>query len=237
MLWHVKDLINYNGQDVQVSATHVLNAGCMTGMKVEFTIGGKCPLDLQFSGAGGVWSLQSGTLRSDAECGAGWGSGKVYTANASMSSARLVNVPKTVSSPGATSVCTGLGAKIKLDGTLVMSNGATSINVGLTMLRISGAIPSAGSAGDCGQAPPVQPDPDPEPEPDPNPEPDPEPEPDPNPEPDPGPVVSCPPNGTGKGQGSQIADFKAKDENGAAWSLHSLCGKANGIFMLQTAEW
>lgn len=228
LLWEAKDSIDYHGQPVEAVATHVLGDGCMTSMTLRFTKGGKCPLELVFLGQANVWSLQSGSLTSDPECGPGYGSGKTYQANASASTARLVNVPESVLAPAATSSCAHLSHKLDLKGQLVLSNGGSAITMGVTMLRVSGGIPSQGMAGSCGQAPPAMPQPV---------EPDPEPEPEPDPTPDPGPAaVDCPAAGTGTSVGSQIASFQAKDSSGAPWSLHDHCG-SNGVFLVQTAEW
>lgn len=262
ILWEAVDPISYHGESVELSATHVLGNGCMTGLKLTFLRGGACPLDLAFTGEGGSWTLQSASLRSDPQCGAGWGSGKVYNALMSQSWGTVTNMPGAVDAPGSTATCATLGTKLDLKGELVLSGGGTTINMAPTMLRVSGGIPSFGGGGACGQAPAaclgvecgV----------------------DPfgydcgicgsdqacvsghcvgnppaggdsgagGPPPDnggggggDGPVVTCPSGGTGTTVGSQIKDINWSGGNGQPYSLHTSCGTQKAVFMVQTAEW
>ncbi len=237
LVWEAQDPISFHGQPVVASATHVLGDGCMTSLSLGFRVAGKCPLDLTFTGQGGSWSLSKATLRSDSECGGGYGSGKVYQANVQASTATLSNVPASVLAPTANSSCAHLATKMDLNGTLQLVSGGSTITMALTMLRVSGGLPSVGGVSVNKQAPVETPDPGPPTQPEPPPaEPEPEPEPE-EPAPDPAPIVDCPAGGTGKGLGAQIANFTGKNADGSTFSLHDLCGKATGIFLLQTAEW
>lgn len=253
MLWEAGDPINYHGQTVSTSATHVAGEGCLTTIHLTFTIGGKCPLNLSFTGEGGSWSLLSASLKSDPECGPGWGSGKIYSAGVGSSSATLSGVPSMVSQPASGETCTALGAKLDVGGTLHLTSGSSSVDVALTMLRVSGALKSVGGGGSCGAAPPpcvgvgcgydalgnycggcgsgqvcqsgqcVAEAPPPD---------------DPPPaDPDPPPLASCPAGGTGQGVGSQIKNIAWTDENGQQVSLHDWCGNVKAILLLKTAAW
>jgi len=214
----------------------VKGEGCLVGMKLKFTVGGgQCPLDLAFTAQGASWKLGSATLRSDPECGNGWGSGKTY-ATAPGASASVMGLPATVASPSAASACTQLQS-LTLNGTLSMTNGGTTIQLGLSGLSVTGWLPSTGGSGSCGDAPNecgslecgsdawgnvcgtcgagmmcadglcVE--------------------------------TSCiaPPGGTGTGKGKQIKDFSLKEAGGGSFSLHSVCGESKAIFMVKTAEW
>ena len=259
MLWESQDPISYDGQPVAITATHVAGLGCLSSMTMLFLRDGGCPLRLTWAGSGGTWSLQSASLRSDAECGTGWGSGKEYTSSGG-GDARLTYVPSSVAAPAAVQSCTKLIQKIDLNGTVNLSNGGSQLTVALTALRISGAVLSDGvNGGSCDQAPAacvdvacgndiygnfcgscgsgltcqsgscVQAAV----------------EPDPPADPPPGsggtgggdPAVSCPPNGTGTTVGTQIKDATFKDSSGTSFQLHDYCGATKAIFIMKTAAW
>ncbi len=143
------DPIQYGGQPVQVTAQH--GDGCLTGLALKFTKGGQCPLQVTFGVEGGLWTLQGATLRSDPECGNGWGSGKTY-ATGPGADGTLLGVPSAI--PKGDQACTILDAPIDLAGTIQMTAGGNTIEVGLAGLSIEGLLLSAqGTGGVCGQSP------------------------------------------------------------------------------------
>lgn len=234
-LVQAQDSINYSGQPVAILATHVLGQGCLSTVELTFTISGMCPLKLQFSGHNGPWKLAGGTLRSDPQCGQGWGSGKTYSVNVGGSAGTLTGIPGSVKAPGASKTCTSV-SQIGLSGEITVQNGNTVVDLSLSSLAISGALLSIGSSsGACGEAPEqcvgvecgkdqwgfdcgscgagmmcqsgscIE-------------------------------AVGCLP-ATGKQVGDQIGNTSWKDSNGQPLALHDYCGTAKAILLFKTAGW
>ncbi len=147
------DPIQYHGQPVQITATHNAGQKCLTGMELVFTVGGACPLTLQFGVEGGLWALTSATLRSDPQCGNGWGSGKTYATGPGVDGT-LLAAPLAVANGDGDKSCTQLLERLDLAGVLSMTNGGTTIEVILSGLGVEGnLLSSAIAGGTCGASP------------------------------------------------------------------------------------
>ena len=148
------DPIDYQGEPVAAQASHVEDVRCLSFVELEYTRQGKCPLTLRFGTKAGVWHLQEATLRSDPECGDGWGSGKTYSGDLSQSMGSMTGLPPKVAKPVGAQACTLLEAKVELMGALVMVSGEKSIQIELGGLGFEGALLStAMQYGDCGSDP------------------------------------------------------------------------------------
>jgi len=155
-MWHEEGPIPYQNQSVQISGEHLGSERCVTALSFVFSHAGKCPLTLQFNGKGGIWNLQNGTLRSDVECGEGWGSGKTYVALLEQSQVSLLGVPKPVDIGNGQQSCTPLEQGIELLGTLIVEAGGTTLELGLSGLNVQGKIlTDAVLTGTCGADPAV----------------------------------------------------------------------------------
>lgn len=146
--------IVYTGGAVEISATHHAQDRCLTSFGLVLRRQGKCPLTLLFEAVNGAWQLKSATLRSDPECGEGWGSGKTYVGVAGTLDGTLLGSPTLVAQGTAAQSCTVLPERIDLAGTFQAQAGGVTLTLTLTGLSLDGyllteAVPSGG----CGASP------------------------------------------------------------------------------------
>jgi len=141
--------IDYAAGAVTSEGQHLLQEGCVTEMKLQFTRDEGCQLDLTLSAADGVWTLSGGELSLDASCGLSGAEAShgTYTMESADATGALIG---SQAAGSATEAACLDASDLSLVGKANFGNGSSTIEVKLNNLKLSGEVFSAGTgAGSC----------------------------------------------------------------------------------------
>ncbi|MBT9558486.1 MAG: redoxin domain-containing protein [Myxococcales bacterium] len=236
-------IIYYHNQPVAVRAAHDPAKGCVNQLGLDFSIDGGCKLTLDYTTLDGNWILDSASFHGDAKCGEFWPEGDTATFRLESGTIQRTALADVVTASGKLDAGACSPTKeIRLLGHVdFFAPGATAdtdrrLTFGLNELKVTGAFDTEVSASsgcpasaktcvaltcgpdyfgvDCGAC-------------------------------DKGLSCiggtcvegGCDPESTGRTEGFHIGEQdKYLDEEGALFSLHSLCG-APAVWMIRVAHW
>jgi len=236
-------IIYYHNQPVAVRASHDPAKGCVNKLGLDFAIDGGCKLTLDYTTLNGNWILNSASFKGDAKCGEFWREDETTVFSLESDSIQRTALADVVAATGKLDAAACSPTKeLRLLGSVdLFAAGATSetdrrLSFGLNELKVTGAFDTEVSASsgcpanakscvaltcgpdyfgvECGECEKglscIG-----------------------------GTCVKggCDPESTGRTEGFHIGEQdQYRDEEGAPFSLHSLCG-APAVWMIRVAHW